>query len=101
MTFDREVTVGAATLRGITPENRKVTLDLESPTADAVRDACRHAFDALGLHRVQVWLVADDPAVAVYESAGFVNEGRARDRVWRDGRFHDCVLLALLSGEAS
>jgi hypothetical protein len=99
VTLQPECTVGPVTLRGITPENRKATLDLAVADIDAIRDACRFAFDDLGLHRVQAWLVADDPAVATYEAVGFTNEGRARDRVWRDGRFHDCVLLGLLHGE--
>ena len=100
MTFRDTVTIGAATLSGITPENRRATIAVDGPaTAEVIREACRWAFEDLGLHRVQAWLAAGDPAIAAYEAAGFMNEGTVRDKARRDGGWQDCVLLGLLAGE--
>lgn len=99
MTFAAEVTVGTVTLRGITPENRKATVAAYGDDPVAIRAACDHAFRTLGLHRVQVWLAADDPARAAFDAVGFVTEGVARDRIRRDDRWHDAVLLGLLARE--
>lgn len=35
-------------------------------------------------------------AIALYEKAGFVHEGRRRNALRRDGRFEDIVMMALL-----
>lgn len=99
MTFAAEVTIGPVTLRGITPENRKATVAAYDADAGSIRAACDHAFHALGLHRVHVWLAVDDPARAAFEAVGFVTEGTARDRIRHDDRWHDAVLLGLLAEE--
>jgi RimJ/RimL family protein N-acetyltransferase len=93
--------VGYAVLRDVTPESRNAELDLlVEPGAlvtEAARAVCRFAFDGIGLHRVSVWVVASDAALlAAYGAAGFVREGVAKDRLYRGGRWHDCVLLARL-----
>jgi RimJ/RimL family protein N-acetyltransferase len=93
--------VGYAVLRDVTPESRNAELDLlVEPGAlvtEAARAVCRFAFDGIGLHRVSVWVVASDAALlAAYDAAGFVREGVAKDRLYRGGRWHDCVLLARL-----
>ncbi len=59
-----------------------------------------HAFDDLGLHRVDLVVLADNVrAVRAYEKAGFRTEGRLRQTLWRDGRWHDDLLLAILAPE--
>lgn len=93
--------VGYVALRDVTPETRNGELDLllvaRDLTTDTAATICRWAFTAIGLHRVHVWAFADDPAVPAFEDAGFVREGVARDRVFKNGRFHDCVLMARLA----
>ncbi len=101
--------VGYAALRDVTPESRHAELDLvigERPAwgqglgADATRTVCRFAFDRMGLHRVQAWVVADHAAgLRVGERAGFVAEGLARHKAFRHGRWHDCILLGLLASD--
>ena len=101
--------VGYTALRGATPENRDAEVDLVigDPAAwgggygtDATRATCRYAFDRLGLHRVHLWVFPDNAAaIRIYERVGFVHEGRARDRIFKNGRWHDCLLMGLLEGE--
>lgn len=67
---------------------------------DAVRVLLRHGFAEMGLHRVELHVYAfNAPAIAVYRRAGFVEEGRRRDAVFHDGRFHDEVLMSVLEPE--
>ena len=47
----------------------------------------RHAFVALGLHRIALQVFAfNERAIASYRKSGFVVEGRARDAILRGGR---------------
>jgi RimJ/RimL family protein N-acetyltransferase len=62
---------------------------------DAVRVRTRFAFDQVGLHRVEGHTI--NPAMArVYEKAGYRREGTLREKVWRDGRWHDAEVFSIL-----
>jgi RimJ/RimL family protein N-acetyltransferase len=64
---------------------------------DATRVMVRYGFLELGLHRIElrVWAF-NQRAVAAYASAGFQVEGRLREVVFHDGRWHDELLMAQL-----
>ena len=58
----------------------------------------RYAFHELGLHRVSLDVIADNqPAIALYRSLGFIEEGRLRERVLRDGQRTDLLYMGLLA----
>jgi RimJ/RimL family protein N-acetyltransferase len=62
---------------------------------DAVRTRSRFAFEQLGLHRIEGHTT--NPAMRrVYEKCGYRPEGIARKKVWRNGRWHDAHLFAIL-----
>jgi RimJ/RimL family protein N-acetyltransferase len=62
---------------------------------DAVRIRTRFAFGELGLHRIEGHTM--NPAMKrVYEKCGYRHEGLARRKFWRDGRWHDADLYAIL-----
>jgi RimJ/RimL family protein N-acetyltransferase len=62
---------------------------------DAVRVRTRFAFGELGLHRIEGHTM--NPAMKrVYEKSGYRLEGVARGKFWRDGRWHDADLFAIL-----
>ena len=64
-------------------------------STDAVRVRSRFAFETLGLHRIEGHTM--NPAMKrVYEKCGYQREGVARRKFWRDGRWHDADLYALL-----
>ncbi|MGC7100160.1 GNAT family N-acetyltransferase [Amycolatopsis lurida] len=67
---------------------------------DAIRVLCRYGFDAMRLHGISLWVVAENTgACHVYRKLGFVEEGRQRERFFRDGRWHDMILMSVLEGE--
>ncbi|MEU9220889.1 GNAT family protein [Streptomyces sp. NPDC048376] len=68
--------------------------------SEATRLIVGHAFEQVGLHRVQLEVYADNPrARRVYEKAGFVVEGVRREAALRDGVWVDDVLMAVLDHE--
>ncbi|CAL9460611.1 GNAT family N-acetyltransferase [Streptomyces sp. enrichment culture] len=68
--------------------------------SEATRLIVGHAFEQVGLHRVQLEVYADNPrARRVYEKAGFVVEGVRREAALRGGEWVDDVLMAVLDHE--
>lgn len=67
---------------------------------EATRLMMDHAFGALGLHRVGLTVFAfNDRAIRSYRSVGFVVEGRAREAIWREGRWWDEISMSLLDSD--
>jgi RimJ/RimL family protein N-acetyltransferase len=65
---------------------------------EATRLVLRHAFDVLGLHRVELEYYASNPrAGRAYEKAGFVHEGTRRDALLWDGEWVDAHVMAALA----
>ena len=67
---------------------------------EVTRTVTDYGFDALGLHRIELTAFATNPgAVKAYERAGYRHEGILRQAGFRDGRFHDKVMMAVLASE--
>jgi RimJ/RimL family protein N-acetyltransferase len=67
---------------------------------DAIRTVLRHAFEDLGLRRVDLHTDADNArGIRCYEKCGFVREGVMRERRLRYGEPLDMVLMAVLRVE--
>ncbi|MBN2800172.1 MAG: GNAT family N-acetyltransferase [Deltaproteobacteria bacterium] len=59
-----------------------------------------HAFDALGLHRVQLKVAAEHTrGRALYQRLGFVEEGALRGAAFADGAHGDLVVMSILAPE--
>lgn len=97
--------IGFSGLHGIDWRNRSATGGLvlgerdawgRGYATDAVRVRTRLAFDRLNLHRVAGH--SFNPAMCrVYVKCGYRHEGTARGMFWRDGRYHDAELYAILA----
>ncbi len=69
---------------------------------EASRLVLAHAFETVGLHRVDLWVYAFNPrARHVYEKLGFVHEGTKREALYWDGTWVDAHIMALLAHEWS
>lgn len=96
--------IGFTSLHGIGSPSRTATGGLflgereawgRGYATDTVRLRTRFAFDQLGLHRIEGHTI--NPAMCrVYEKCGYQREGTARQKLWRDGRWHDAALYAIL-----
>jgi RimJ/RimL family protein N-acetyltransferase len=59
-----------------------------------------HAFGSLGLHRVSLYVFEfNERAIKAYQRSGFVIEGRARESIWRDGRWWDELAMSVLESD--
>jgi RimJ/RimL family protein N-acetyltransferase len=59
-----------------------------------------HAFGTLGLHRISLFVFEFNVrAVRAYQRCGFVVEGRARESIWRDGRWWDELAMSVLESD--
>lgn len=68
--------------------------------ADAIRACLRFAFLTLGLHCVSIRThEKHSRALELYRRLGFVETGRERESVYRDGRFSDHVVFDMLERE--
>ncbi|HET7599555.1 MAG TPA: GNAT family protein [Gemmatimonadales bacterium] len=100
--------IGAIGLKGMDGEHRVAELGYWIGTewwgrgyaTEATGALVRHAFDELGLNRLQAHHMVRNPASGrVLEKAGFRREGVLRERVYRWGRFEDVVVYGILRSD--
>lgn len=57
-------------------------------------------FGDLNLRRIFLRVLADNTAaIRLYQSLGFIEEGRLREAVFVDGRYQDLLMMGLLQSE--
>lgn len=67
---------------------------------DAMRILLRYAFTELNLHRVSLTVFEYNPrGIRSYQKAGFVEEGRTRGQLHREGRRWDIIYMGILKSE--
>ncbi len=67
---------------------------------DAMRVILRYAFNVLNLHRVTLDVFDyNQRALRSYEKCGFKVEGRERQWLKRDGKYHDLIFMGILQEE--
>jgi RimJ/RimL family protein N-acetyltransferase len=67
---------------------------------DAIRLILSYAFEDLGLNRVALSVFDfNEAAIHTYENLGFEREGRMREAIRRDDRFHDAILMRILASD--
>ena len=67
---------------------------------EATRLMIDHAFGTLGLHRIALTVFSfNERAIRSYRSCGFVVEGRAREAIWREGRWWDEISMSILDSD--
>jgi RimJ/RimL family protein N-acetyltransferase len=67
---------------------------------EATRLMLDHAFGTLGLHRIALTVFEfNERAIRAYRRCGFIVEGRARESIWRDGRWWDELAMSVLAPE--
>jgi [ribosomal protein S5]-alanine N-acetyltransferase len=101
--------VGQVRLHQVEPANRRARLaiGLFAPElfdhgygTEATRLVLRHAFDGLGLHRVDLRVLdVNTRAIRCYEKCGFVREGVERASVRVGGAWVSDVLMSILEDE--
>lgn len=100
--------IGIVRLKRVRPEDRVADFGIAIARdywsrgygTDATRTILRFAFDTMNLHRVALGVLDyNERAVRVYEKCGFRHEGRERQSKYRNGRWHDNILMAIFADE--
>ncbi len=62
----------------------------------------RWGFEQLNLNRICLSVLdSNERAIALYRSIGFRDEGKLREAQYKEGRYHDVLLMSLLRSEWS
>jgi RimJ/RimL family protein N-acetyltransferase len=93
----------------VNPENRNAILGIaigdpeyrgRGYGTDTMRVLCRFGFEMMNLHRIELEVfAANEAARHVYASVGFREETCRRQAIYKFGRYHDLIVMALLEGE--
>jgi [ribosomal protein S5]-alanine N-acetyltransferase len=60
----------------------------------------KYGFEQLNLNRIELSLFTDNlSALAVYKKTGFIQEGIQRQAQFKNGRYHDLILMAIFRDE--
>ena len=66
----------------------------------ATAEMLRHGFRDLNLHRIHLTVLdSNQAATRLYRKTGFVEEGRLRQAVFKNGRYADLLVMAILAHE--
>jgi len=69
---------------------------------EATRAMVRHGFFDLNLHRIYVSILRDNiSSIRMCEKAGFREEGTIREGAYKNGRYHDLVLMGVLKSDVA
>ena len=65
---------------------------------EAIRLLCRFGFEELNLHKIKASVFDFNlPAIRCYEKCGFKKEGLFEKEIFREGSYHDVVLMSLFN----
>lgn len=102
-------TVGIVSLINIDYKNRSAECILDIGARDmwgkgigtsAMSLILGFAFYELNLHRVYLQVFSfNERAIKLYEKMGFTHDGKFREAIYRDGRWHDTVIMSILKKE--
>lgn len=103
------VHIGNLDLREVRPEDRSASLGIvigekeywsNGHGTDALTTLLRFAFYEMNLHRVSLHTFEfNERGQACYRKCGFVEEGRLREHYYAEGRYWDCLVMAVLREE--
>jgi RimJ/RimL family protein N-acetyltransferase len=103
------VAIGYVSVFDIDPEHRRCEISLmvgersewgKGYAREALRLLLRYLFSSLGMHKVTLSVFAENEAARrVYRACGFREDGVLRDDMYRDGRWHDQILMSVLETE--
>jgi len=101
--------IGTTGLQGISQTDQGATFGIAIGEKDywskgygteACRLLVRYGFEQLNLHRINSGVISfNERSLRMHRKVGFKEEGRQREGIYKNGRFHDHVNFGLLRSE--
>ena len=67
---------------------------------EALKTLLEYAFLELNLHRVSLRVFSlNEKAIRIYDKLGFMKEGVMRESLYRNGKWHDIIIMGVLKRE--
>ncbi|MGX6591894.1 GNAT family N-acetyltransferase [Cetobacterium ceti] len=68
--------------------------------ADALRTLCNFIFQEMNIHKIKLNCFSFNfQGLICYQAVGFKEEGISRKEIFRDGQYHDIILMGLFKDE--
>lgn len=106
---DGEKSIGTCAFMNLDQRNRHAELAIvigdknywgKGYGKDIMAQLIEWGFEGLNLHRLYLHVFDfNKRAIALYEKMGFVQEGRMREMLYRNGKYHDVLCYGLLKSE--
>ena len=106
---ESNIPIGNTTLSAINPKDHLATFGIaigekaywsKGYGTEAARLLVNYGFEQLNLHRISSGAVAfNERSIRMHLSVGFREEGRERELLFKNGKFHDYVIFGLLRAE--
>ncbi len=106
--IDTGVLVGSTNVHGVDPRHRNFEYGIaifrdhrkKGYATEVVSLVLRYYFRELGYHRVLATVYGfNEASLALHKSLGFTEEGRIRQNLFTNGKFHDEVIFGMLHSE--
>ena len=107
--LDGDILIGQISLQNIDHLNRNAFLGIvigeaghrnKGYGAEAIRLILDYGFKTLNLHNIMLSVNADNgAAIACYKKVGFLEAGRRREWVFKDGKYIDKIYMDILARE--
>jgi diamine N-acetyltransferase len=101
--------IGSIGLDSINPKDHNATFGIAIGEKDywskgygteATRLLVNYGFEQLNLHRINSSVFSfNERSLRMHKKVGFKEEGRQREYVFKNGRYHDHILLGILKSE--
>lgn len=102
----KDLVIGTIQLTNIHPINRSAEYSImvgnknywgKGVGLEATRQILSHGFNDLNLNRIYLTVLFENiRAIKLYIKAGFIEEGREREAIFKNGGFHDLKRMAVL-----
>ena len=106
---EKKELIGTIALEGIESINRSAELGIaiwqkqywgKGLGTEAINLLLDYGFNLLNLHRIHLTVLQDNErAQRAYSKVGFQLMGRHRERIFKDGVFHDLLIMDILANE--
>ncbi|WP_032121499.1 GNAT family N-acetyltransferase [Clostridium amazonitimonense] len=108
-TIEREIYIGGCGINNIDWKNSVVEVGIfigdknywgKGYGSDAMKVLIKFIFDQMNINKIKLKVYSfNKRAIKCYEKCGFINEGVLRQEIYKDGKYHDEMIMGLLKEE--